>query len=849
MSRDNIPYSHDELYAVGSQPRFSGRTAAEVAFPLGGIGTGTVSLGGRGELRDWEIFNRPNKGGKMSCAFFSMRTAVVGEDKPQFRVLEAPLQPPFNAGYNGQYDGTGFGPARDTAPGIPRMQEAEFTGEYPFATISFSDSKLPVVVSLEAWNPMIPHNAIESGIPVAIFSWTINNPGSEPVDVTLLGNLPAKVNGGVGEVTVRHEDGLTGIQVELCKDKPEDTAHGSLSLSTAWPDVTYQTRWVGGEWYSSLKSFVEQVMPSGRLTDDETPASGEGEEYVGSLGLIARLAPGATLTLPMFLSWSFPNFEKYWHECACKECDTKPVWRNYYVDAFPDSWAAAKYTSDNLDRLESETRLFHDVLFESTLPSVVTDAISSQMSIIRSTTCIRLPDGTFYGFEGCHGNAGCCEGSCTHVWNYAQTHAFLYPALEQSMREAEYEFSMFADGKVGFRTQIPLGSPPSDFHACADGQMGAIMQVYRDWQLGAGDEWLSQIWPATKRSMEYAWVQWDADRDGIMEGIQHNTYDTELQGPNAMCGVPYLGALRACALMADHLGEPEFARECRRIEELGAPKLDEILYNGEFYIQPYDPASGLKYQVGEGCLVDQVFGQLQATTYGLGNLLPPEHVKSAIKSVFRHNFKMGLWDHFNFSRVFTINDEAGTLICTWPNGGRPVISIPYCDETMIGFEYQLAAHLIYEGMIDEGLAVVKAVRDRHDGERRNPWNEFECGNHYARSMANWGVKLALDGFSFSASERRLGFAPKVNKEKFSTFWSTATGWGRYTQNLAQGTLSFDVLGGLQLIQRLDLADLPDAEVTVKGPAGPMSFRAEGKSILLDAPIELSEGDRLAITKA
>jgi non-lysosomal glucosylceramidase len=849
MSRNNIPYGYDELYAMGAHRRFSGKNAAEVAFPLGGIGTGTVSLGGRGELRDWEIFNRPNKGARLPWTFFSIRAATVGTDKPQFRVLEAPLQPPYNAGYNGQYDGSGFGPPRDSAPGIPRMQWADFTGEYPFARIEFFDAELPVDVCLEAWNPMIPHNADDSGIPVAIFSWTITNPGDEPVDVTLLGNLPANANGELGEVTVRREKGLTSLQVDLCKEKPQEPGHGSMALSTTWPETTYQTCRDGGEWFSSLRNFVEQVLHSGRLLDDDSPASGETEQYVGSLGMVARVEPGATITLPMFLTWSFPSFQKYWHECACKECDTKPTWRNYYAAAFPDAWAAAQYVSTNLDRLERETRLFHDVLFDSTLPTVVTDAISSQMSIIRSTTCIRLPDGTFYGFEGCHGSGGCCEGSCTHVWNYALTHAFLYPDLERSMREAEYKFSMFPDGKVCFRAQLPLGVPPTDFHACADGQMGAIMQVYRDWQLGAGDDWLAEIWPLTKKSMEYAWVQWDADRDGLMEGIQHNTYDTELHGPNAMCGIPYLGALRSAALMADHMGEPEFAEECRRIEENGSKHLDRLLFDGEYYIQPYDPASGLKYQVGDGCLVDQVFGQLQATAYGLGYVLPEEHIRSAIESVYRYNFKVGLWDHFNFSRVFTINDEAGTLICTWPKGGRPETSIVYADETMIGFEYQLAAHLVYEGMTDEGLVVLKAVRDRHDGERRNPWNEFECGNHYARSMANWGVKLALDGFTFNASERRLGFAPKVNREQFRTFWATATGWGRYSQSLCESTYTLEVLAGSQVIQRLDLADLPDAEVTVNGSAGTLASRKDGNSVVLDAPIELREGGRLTISRA
>lgn len=841
------PYTHEALYSVGPQRTFTGRQLAEIAFPLGGIGTGTVSLGGRGELRDWEIFNRPDKSSVLPYAFFTLRAQRAGE-APVLKVLQAPPQPPFNATFHGTYNGSGFGVQRETGAGLPHMREAAFTGEYPFAHIAFSDPELPVQVSLNAWNPTIPHNADDSGIPAAIFAWTLTNPGDAPVEVTLVGNLPANAAPGQGEISLRREDGLTALQVAFNREQPADPMHGTLALATPWAQTTTETHWLHPDWSMSMFAvfgdWAERLLTTGRLSDDDTPSAAAGD--VGSLGLIATIAPGASVTLPVFLTWSFPVFELYWHDCGCEGGCAKPRWRNYYASQFPDAWTAARYTAEHLTRLEAETRQFHQVLFDSTLPAVVTDAISSQMSILKTTTCLRLPDGTFYGFEGCHGNAGCCEGSCTHVWNYAQTHAFLYPALERGMREAEYRYSMHPDGKVCFRLQLPLGAPPLDFYACADGQMGAIMQVYRDWQLGVGDDWLRQIWPAVKRALEYAWIEWDKDRDGLMEGVQHNTYDTELHGPNAMCGVPYLGALRAAALMAEYVGEASFAAECRRLEANGAHALDASLYNGEYYCQPYDPASGLVAQVGEGCLIDQLLGQQLAHVYGLGYLLPTEHMRSTVASVYKYNFKPDFWNHLNPERVFALNDEAGTVICTWPRGNRPKFPVPYCDEVMIGFEYQLASHLIYEGLLDEGLAVTKAVRDRHDGERRNPWNEFECGNHYARSMANWAIKLALDGFSFSATEGRLGFAPKVNAEDFRTFWSTATGWGRYTQHLASETFRLEVCAGTQFLRRLELADLPPGSVRAKSAQGDVEVTRDGKVACFNSPLTLAAGEWVLI---
>ncbi|HEX2949990.1 MAG TPA: GH116 family glycosyl hydrolase, partial [Armatimonadota bacterium] len=620
--------------------------------------------------------------------------------------------------------------------------------------------------------------------------------------------------------------------------------YGTLALATPWRETTYETHWLRASWYTPLTDWGKHLLATGRLHDVTEPAA-EGND-VGSLGLRVRLSPGESVKLPVFLCWSFPNYEKTWQQCNCQGVCSKPQWKNYYAHQFPDAWTTACYTNKNFDRLERETRLFQQTLFSSTLPAVVLDAVSSQMSIIKSTTCLRLPDGTFYGFEGCHGDEGCCEGSCTHVWQYAQTHAFLYPELERSMREAEYRYSMFPDGKVCFRLQLPLGAPPTDFHACADGQMGAIMQVYRDWQLGAGDSWLWSVWPAVKRSMEYAWIVWDIDQDGLMEGIQHNTYDIEFHGPNPLCGVLYLGALRAAGRMAAYLGEDDFAKLCGDVEARGAVALDAALYNGEYYIQQYDPASGLEHQFGTGCLVDQLLGQQLAHVFGLGYLLPQDHTRQTVASIYRYNFHTDFWNHMNYERIFALNDEAGTVICTWPHGGRPEVPFTYCDEVMIGFEYQLASHLIYEGLVEEGLRVTQAVRDRHDGERRNPWNEFECGNHYARSMANWAVKLALDGFTYSAQQGLIGFAPKVNAAAFQTFWSTGTGWGEYRQCLAERHFRLSVLHGEQHIQQLELADLPDGDVLINVGENMLPAERKDKRIILTKPVILHSGDALDV---
>jgi hypothetical protein len=341
---------------------------------------------------------------------------------------------------------------------------------------------------------------------------------------------------------------------------------------------------------------------------------------------------------------------------------------------------------------------------------------------------------------------------------------------------------------MAFRTLLPLVGAVWGFQPAADGQMGCILKLYREWQLSGDMDFLRRLWPEARRAVEYAWSNgWDPDRDGVMEGVQHNTYDIEFHGPNTMMGTLYLGALRAAALMADAIGDP-VASEFRAIYEKGRERLDRELWNGNFYVQktPGD-VNEHRYQYGDGCLSDQMLGQWFAHVVGLGHLLPPERVRQAMAAVFRHNWRADLLDHPNCQRIYALSDEPGLLLCSWPNDGRPNYPFPYADEVWTGIEYQVSAHLIYEGLVDEGLAIVRGLRSRHDGLRRNPWDEFECGHHYARAMASWSLLLALSGYTYSAPRAAIGFAPRIAVEDFRCFFSTGSAWGLYTQSRQPGS--------------------------------------------------------------
>ncbi len=783
-----IAYTLEELFAKGRPRIYRGRQLDQIAFPLGGIGTGSISLGGWGQLRDFEIFNRPHKGLMFDYTFFTLH-AKTADGHSVTRVVQGPV-----GGDNFTDDGSGAA-KRLNGGGLPRFRKAVFEGAFPFARLYLEDPKVPLRVTLEAYNPFIPLNPDDSGLPIAIFHFALYNPTDAPVEAVLFANLENKLgypDVGRGVIEATDSGRVRGLKMSTRRHSSESPRYGTLALVTTHEKVQVQTHWLRAGWFDTLDDFWRQAS-NGYLRENREPAYREEGTDIGSIALHTTVSPGEEVRLPVWIVWHIPNFEMYW-----SPAEPKPVWKNYYATQHADAIAVAEYVAQHIDRLEGDTRAFADALWSSSLPEAVLDAVSSQISILKTTTCLRLPDGTFYGFEGCNPQHGCCEGTCTHVWNYAQALAYLFPSLERSIREKDYAINLHADGHMTFRMPLPLGTiPEPTFHAAADGQMGGILKVYRDWQICGNDEWLKALWHSVKRALEYAWVQWDRDKDGVMEGVQHNTYDIEFHGPNTMMGSFYLGALRAAEEMARYLGEHEKAEEYRRVYESGRAWMDEHLFNGEYYIHEVRPASPEmstdpqspdfpKYQLGKGCLSDQLIGQWYARMLKLGDLFDPDHVRRALQSVFRYNWKSVLWEHANPQRIYALNDEAGLLLATWPHGGRPLFPFPYSDEVWTGIEYQVASHLIYEGFLEEGLAIVKGVRDRYNGERRNPWNEFECGNHYARAMASYALLLALSDFFYSAPRGLLRFAPRVYPEDFACFFCVDSGWGMVKQTFGTG---------------------------------------------------------------
>ena len=766
-----------------------------VALPLGGIGTGTVSLGGRGNLRDWEIMNRPAKGYDGGEALFVLR-AKTQDGEPVMRALEGALLPPYEGAFGA------------TAPyhGVPRFRRCAFHAAYPLAQVALSDRDVPLDVRLEAFNPFVPGDADRSGIPVAVLRYVLRNPATQPVAATVCGSLrnfsgsDGHFGAPIGNVNEYRDTGtLRGLAMSSTGVSPQAEQFGTLALVTPADNATHRCAWTDERWHGELLDFWDDLLADGRL-DPLTDASQDAP--MGSLAVEVVVPAGGEVRVPFYLTWHFPNRQTWTPaekecaegECACSDRGTADRVGNYYATRYLDAWDVAERVADEIDTLVVDTVRFVRAFSASDLPTPVKEAALSNLSTLRTQTCFRTQDGRFYGWEGCKDDEGCCLGSCTHVWNYEQATAFLFGDLARSMREVEFGHATTAAGLMSFRVHLPLDRAQDLGIAAADGQMGCIVKAYREWQLSGDDDWLRALWPNIKQALAFCWVPggWDADRDGVMEGCQHNTLDVEYYGPNPLMAAWYLAALRAAQTMATHVGDTIFAGECRQLELRGREWVDDHLFNGEYYEQQIVPlkegqfvAEGLRhrmgadtlsdpdYQVGPGCLVDQLAGQFAAHAAGLGHVLDQEHVRQTLHSIQRYNSRGDLYGHFNPMRTFALNDERALLMCSFPRGGRPTRPVPYYGEVMTGFEYTAAVHMLYEGMIDAGQSAIANIRARYDGRRRNPFDEAECGHHYARAMASWAAVLALTGFRYSAVDQSVAFADRPGTH----FWSNGSAWG------------------------------------------------------------------------
>lgn len=798
---------------------YSGKELRALGMPLGPVGGGSIYLRGTGELYRWEIFNNMNSAAHIPDQFFAIR-AKPADGEAVTRLL--------------RYDD-------GKAPGV---KDIRFVGEFPIAYLDYIDPALPVKVSMVTFTPFIPANAKDSALPMIFFSFTVANDSSKSVNVSLVGTLQNAV-GYDGKA--RYEgvswDGyggnvnslFPGGKNEYLVFMTGEGASGNMGLAMGGEGAAANAQW------ADAKSFLEGFSQTGSVGVAAEGPSEKGKTWNAALASAFEISPGEKKEVGFALLWYFPG---------------RLGVGNMYENWFGSAIDLAMYLNE-AGRLSQATILFHDTLFDTTLPYYVVERLSSQMSSPCTQLCMWLKDNSFFGFEGLHGDgSGCCPMNCNHVWNYEQTLARLFPEIEKQMRVIDLEHQMEDNGAVHHRVEFPLKGRVTGPGAVCDGQASTISKTYREHLLSADNSFLERMWPKAKKAMEFMIGYWDGpDEDGVMRGKQFNTYDTHISGPNTFTGTQYLAALRAAEEMAKEMGDEAAAKRYRSIFEKGSVWLSEHLFNGEYFVQEW-PQKEPDYDYGLGCHADQLMGQWWANQSNLGYVLPRDQVKSALQSIFKYDFipDFSAFEYTLGHRVFVWDDGAGLICCTWPKGGKPDTVILYAEEVWTGIEYEVATLMIQEGLINEALAIVRTAHDRYTSGGRNPWNEIECGDHYARAMSSWSVLLAAQGFRYHGPKGILGFAPRLQQDNFKSFFSTAEGWGSFSQKRegSSQTNLIELKYGALKLKQLDLevpsSDLKGVKVELNGRDFPFKRELVKDDVVIVFPgsLTLKEGDSVRI---
>lgn len=827
------PYSYDELehlipedkklskewlkslYERGKPEVFSSKNGElkHIGMPVGGVACGQLYLGGDGRLWLWHIFKTEYSREKDHGQRFAAMTLGGHYANPdqvftrETRLVDQGTVIKVSSGTDVHYrtlDSKGF-------------ENITFRGEYPIGRVKYNDDNFPLAIELKSFSPFIPLDVKESALPLTIMSYSIKNKSKKTVKVeiakwlenavcpslneTSWGNRKNSIEFEKNRISIVSTAGNGDVKGTNGEKLSEQHGFGSMAL-------TLLNTKEDAKIALSVPINTKPEMLFSELIDSDTSKKEDLSPFdktmIGSLGKEIELQPGESQTVEFCISWYFPDLNQQNHKTdqllAIKGIEQLKL---HYYDRFSSAGEVAAYLQNNYKYLVETTCNWNKTWYESTLPFWLLDRSFISIDCLATNTFLWFNNGRFYGWEGVE----CCPGTCQHVWHYTQTMARIFPEIERYLRqEIDYGSSFKEDGGMGHRDETAGNYGKTVAH---DGHCGTIMRVYREHKMSVDKHFLRANYEKIKKSVQFM-INEDKDRDGILEGGQHNTLDASWYGPMGWISSLYIGALAAGKAMALEMGDNQFAEECEDLIKKGQKNIVDELFNGEYFIHKPDPDHPNSINSNDGCHIDQVLGQSLAFQAGVPErIIPKKETLSALKSIWKYNFAP---DAFIYQkqhkpikgvRIYATAGEAGTIMCTWPKGGdekavpgmdKRLADSPtwlgpggYFDECMNGFEYQLASHMINEGMIEEGLAITKSVHDRYSAKKRNPYNEIECGDHYSRSMAVYGVYLALSGYDYHGPNGILTFKPKVTPEKFKTAFTTAEGWGSFSQSRTNST--------------------------------------------------------------
>ena len=860
------------LYQQGNPETYSGEALEYIGMPVSGICTGQVYLGGDGQLWHWDVFKAYGGG-------WDEPIDPRGYHYPDPVKPKSPMAQGFAIHIHGDL---GMGHVRNLDQS--GFDEVAFTGRYPIGEVSYKDAKCPIELGLQAYSPFIPLDADDSGLPATIVEYTLENISEAAVTVEIFGWLENKVcrYNDQQEEGIRRNKILASENSMLLKCSAIDSetsnvekleGYGDMSLillDRQASDVAIAGIKNGRRDNGKIAQQAVEALNASRLAAEsgtsEPVADQEfGSINVGAIGRQLTLQPGQSETVKFAVTWFFPKYSGgYVFHSTLEDLPNLNDIRRFYASRFDSSAAVASYVRDNYTKLAQATKMWVDTWYDSTLPVWLLNRVFANVATLATQTCHRFDNGRFYGWEG----VDCCPGTCQHVWQYAQGMARVFPQLERYVREhVDYSIAYYEDGSIDYRAEAGSGAgEEGDVHMtsenesqaffAADGQLGTILRIYREHSMSADASFLQRLWPKVKKSLQFI-ESLDANKDGLLEQAQFNTLDTSWYGEIPWISSLYLAALSAGKAMATEMGDAEFHEYCDNILTKGKRNFEQRLFNGEYFVHQADPGHRKDMDLTQGCYIDQLLGQSFALQYGLEPIISKEKAQSALGALWKYNFTTDVgryrdaFTDVSGGRWYAMPGESGLLMCTWPQDdcerseyeqkilGLDVTSEGYLNECMSGFEYQVASHMIAEGLVEKGLAITKSIHDRYHPSKRNPYNEVECSDHYSRAMSSYGVFLNLCGFQYHGPKGEICFLPKISSENFKTAFITAEGWGSFQQTLEnrEQTASLMVKHGQLKLKSIRLSRLLDSHkvavrVSIDGTYVSTSHNLDGVELML-----------------
>ncbi len=747
-----------------------------IGMPVGGLCCGTVYLGGDGKLWLWDIFNQNPKGiepRNVSWNGFGYPRDVNTKNGANY-VSPANPESPFEQGFILRLNAT------DRPMDARGWQNITFRGNYPVGEIFYTDPDCPVTVKLEAYSPFIPLNTDDSSLPVTICEFSVTNPGDKTLAIEMAGflqnacslfSVPPRTGSRVNTVKITSDATIlsSSLDMEMAAGYSGHQGPGAKadSLKVNDPDLGTMAMAILGK--AVGKPNLAGQLPFDAPEADRAEAPAE-HRLIGGLVQSVRLAPGQSQTITFAIAWHFPNTGHLPIADASSG--------NYYAKRFADAAAVVDHVMREYPRLSHDTKLWRDTWYDSTLPYWFLDRTAYNTACLATSTSHRFGTGLYWGWEG----VGCCFGTCTHVYHFAQATARLFPDLERILRRRT-DFGAALDkttGMIGYRGP---GTGPA-----VDGQAGMILCALREHQMSADDAFLQAIWPGVRLAI--GWLMNHTDKKtGLINGPQPNTLDAPWYGQIAWISGLYAAALQAGVRMATDMGDDTFAAACTRNFARTKKSLETKLFNGEYFIQKSAPGRSHLLGAYKSSFIEQVHGQTWAWQIGLSRVFDRAKTVSALKALYKYNFTLNVGP-FRMKnpagRPYALAGDGGLIMATNPKGlpdpfgNTSAGQYGYFDECMSGFEHQAASIMLSEGLLLEGLAVTRAIDDRYSARLRNPFNEIECSDHYSRSMASYGTFISICGFEYHGPKGHIGFLPRLKPENFKAAFTSAQGWGTFS---------------------------------------------------------------------